>query len=350
MLQGKTLILLLCFLGAGFLLYAIKGIMMPFVVALVFAYLLDPLVKTLQRVKVPRTVGTIIAVLIFFIVLCFISMMVIPLMYNQTSKIIDFLVQYRSSLSEHVIPNIAYKVRGFSPEYLNKIEQSLNNISVYIVSFAVNILKDIFHSSLVAVNLISLLFITPIVTFYVLRDWREIPLNIKTLIPHRFHDSANQLLMDLDITLSGYLRGQIYVCLILGCYYAIALSILGLESGLSLGILTGIFTFIPYVGVLFGVVLAVLIAALQFQNLSYIAIVVAIFIFGQIAESNFITPKLIGDKVGLHPVWIIFGLLALGALFGFVGVLVAVPLTAIIGVVIRFLITKYKQSEFYTNI
>ena len=350
MLKDKTFLIGLGVLVLLYLSYLIKGIMLPFVMALVFAYLLDPFVRKLRYFKISRTMGTIFVTLVFFIIVGFILMMIVPMMYNQIYKLTDFLLKYKSSLNNQIVPTLIYKIKGIPPEYTSRIEQGLSDASGYIVTFTTNLLKEIFHSGAAAVNTISLTLLTPIITFYVLRDWEKIPRTVKTFVPKRFYTSANRLFKELDITLSGYLRGQTYVCLILGGYYATTLSIMGLESGLSLGILTGMFSFIPFVGILFGTTLAVITAALQFQSLSYVLGVIVIFVSGQIMEGSFITPKLIGDKVGLHPVWIIFGLLALGALFGFVGVLVAVPLTAIVGVVIRFAITKYKQSKFYNSI
>lgn len=349
MLKDRSVILSLVIIIVAYLLYMIKGIIFPFILSLIFAYLLDPMVTRLQKYKISRTLGTIIVTLGFFTILVLIFTMIVPLMYNQISKLIEFLMHYKDSLNKHHMPAVVNKIKGLPPEYLDKFKQSLNSISGNLVNFATTLLKEIFYSGAVAVNTISLIFITPIVTFYLLKDWKNIPKTIKNLIPIKFKGESIQLFKELNQTLSGYLRGQILVCLILGCYYATSLSILGLESGLSLGILTGMFSFIPFVGILFGLALAILIAALQFQSLTYIIAVLGIFAIGQIMEGSFITPKLIGDKVGLNPVWIIFGLLALGALFGFIGVLIAVPLTAVLGVVIRFALTKYKQSELYKN-
>ena len=196
-------------------------------------------------------------------------------------------------------------------------------------------------------NLISLLVITPVVAFYLLRDWDRLIARIDTWLPRDHAETIRERVREVDRTLAGFLRGQGTVCLILGLFYAIALSIAGLDFGLVVGLVAGLLSFIPYVGAIIGLVLSVGLALLQFDDWLRVAIVAGIFFVGQAVEGNFLTPKLVGESVGLHPVWIIFGLLAGGALFGFVGVLLAVPAAAVIGVGVRFALDRYLQSPYY---
>ncbi|ETO21315.1 putative permease protein [Reticulomyxa filosa] len=225
------------------------------------------------------------------------SLMIIPIIYTQSTKLIEFLNHYITNINQDSLDKLIHKVEVFSPELLNKIDDSLNDFLRYVMSFASGLLKNIFHSGVIAINILSLIFITPIVTFYILRDWDSFTNKFKALIPIKFKGDAIQLIEDLDNTLSGYLRGQIYVCIILGCYYALGLALIGLDSGIALGFITGTLTFIPYVGALFGSTLAILVSALQFQNWYYIGLVGFIFILGQILEGYIITPKLIGSGI-----------------------------------------------------
>ena len=199
-------------------------------------------------------------------------------------------------------------------------------------------------------NLLSLLFITPIVTFYVLRDWDIMMEKISSWLPQKHRSVILEQFRLIDITLAGYIRGQTNVCLLLGTFYAIGLMLVGLDFGFVIGFMTGILSFIPYVGLLVGMSVGLCVAFVQFgglEGIGSIGIVAAIFVVGQVIEGNFVSPKLVGDKVGLHPLWIMFGMLAGAALFGFVGVLISVPMTAVIGVLMRFMLSKYLNSSLY---
>ena len=205
------------------------------------------------------------------------------------------------------------------------------------------------QSTLAVVNVLLLIFITPIVTFYILLDWHKITNKVESWFPKAHTKTIKEQLSYVDTALSGYIRGQTNVCLLLGAFYAVGLSLAGLDFGLFIGLATGILSFIPYVGILFGVTIGMMVALFQFGDSIHLLLVFAIFVVGQFIEGNFITPKLVGDKVGLHPVWIIFGMLSGAALFDFVGVLLAVPVTAVLGVIVRFAMKKYLSSPIYSN-
>ncbi|MGE0755235.1 MAG: AI-2E family transporter, partial [Alphaproteobacteria bacterium] len=193
----------------------------------------------------------------------------------------------------------------------------------------------------------SLFLITPIVAFYLLRDWDRLVDHIDNLLPRKHAATIREQMRIIDRTLAGFLRGQFNVCLILGTYYAIGLTLVGLKFGLLIGLATGFLTIFPYVGLMLGMGIGLSVALFQFGDFMPVAMTLAVFVTGQIIEGYFITPKLVGDKVGLHPVWIIFGMLAGAALFGFVGILLAIPVTAVMGVLIRFAISRYKLSNYY---
>ncbi len=197
-------------------------------------------------------------------------------------------------------------------------------------------------------NIIVLFLIVPVVSVYLLIDWDRMIANIDSLLPREHAPTIRGLARQIDDTLASFVRGQGLVCLILGIYYATALALVGLQFGLIIGAIAGFLTFIPYVGALVGGVLAIGLALFQFWgDWLWILAVWAIFQSGQFVEGNFLTPKLVGDSVGLHPVWLLFALSAFGSLFGFVGLLVAVPLAAAIGVITRFLTARYRDSALY---
>jgi predicted PurR-regulated permease PerM len=197
------------------------------------------------------------------------------------------------------------------------------------------------------INLVSLLVITPVVAFYLLRDWDRIVIQIDSWLPRRYAETIREQVRAVDATLAGFLRGQGTVCLILAIYYGLGLSLAGLDFGLVIGLVAGLLSFVPYVGAIVGLLLSVGLALVQFDAWLPIAIVAAVFILGQVVEGNFLTPKLVGESVGLHPVWIIFALLAGGTLFGFVGLLLAIPAAAVIGVGVRFALDRYLVSAYY---
>jgi predicted PurR-regulated permease PerM len=210
-----------------------------------------------------------------------------------------------------------------------------------------NLLSQIWGGGVALLNLVSLLVITPIVMFYLLRDWDSIVETVEDWLPRRLAPVIREKTIEIDEVLSGFLRGQFSVCLLLGALYAIGLTLVGLDFGLIIGFITGLISFVPYFGMLIGFAVGLGVAIAQFSDWQPIAMVAGVFVVGQFLEGNFITPKLVGDRIGLHPAWIIFALLAGGALFGFTGILLAVPAAAVIGVLGRFSIQQYKQSEAY---
>jgi predicted PurR-regulated permease PerM len=195
------------------------------------------------------------------------------------------------------------------------------------------------------INILSLIFITPILVFYLLKDWNILMIKIYELLPKSIAKQTKEVAGDINKTLAGYVRGQFNVCLILAIFYAASLSLVGLNFGFLIGFLTGMFAFVPYVGMFCGTVAAIVVALFQWGfDFTYLSLVAAIFLLAQLVESNFLTPKLIGDKIGIHPVWMIFGLFVFGVLFGFLGVLFAVPLTAIFGVIAKYFALQYKRK------
>jgi predicted PurR-regulated permease PerM len=215
------------------------------------------------------------------------------------------------------------------------------------LTWLAELVQGVITSSLAILNIISLVVVTPIVTFFLLRDWERLIAVIDAYIPRQSLDTVRGQARLVSDTLVGFVHGQALVCLILAAYYSIALTLAGLSAGAALGVLIGVLAIIPILGAASGFVLAIGLAASQFGTWTRIAVVAGIFIVGQFMEGNFLTPKLLGDRIHLHPVWVIFALFAGGALFGFVGVLLAVPAAAVIGVLARFALSRYVRSSLY---
>jgi predicted PurR-regulated permease PerM len=203
------------------------------------------------------------------------------------------------------------------------------------------------QSSLVVLNLFSLVFITPIVTFYLLRDWDKMVAAVRGVVPPRHRPTVRRLANEVDQVLAGFIRGQGMVCIFLGSFYALGLVLVGLDYGAIIGLLTGLFSFIPYVGMLMGVAVGLTVAAFQFGALVPVALVAGVFALGQFIEGNFLTPRVVGSRIRLHEVWVIFAVLAGTALFGLVGTFLATPVAAVIAVLVRFGVERWRRSDYF---
>ncbi len=326
----------------------ISNILLPFIIGIIIAYFLDPAAEKLEKLKFSRTSATLVILCIFIFIISLFAYIIGPVLYLQTKALIAKMPDYINGIDQITKP--------YLNDFYNKIGYKeggnfglLKEISEFSIKFSTNIFSNIWQSSLKFINLFVLIFIAPIVTFYLLRDWNKIVVNIANLIPKKIKKETFKQFKEIDKVLSGYIRGQTNVCIILGIFYAISLTALGLNYGFLIGFLTGIFSFIPYFGVFLGMFIGVVVAIFQFNSLIQILIILSVFIIGQFIEGNFITPKLVGNKVGVHPAIIIFALLSGGSLFGFIGILFAIPAVAVIGVLIRFVIKKYLQSKYFLN-
>ncbi len=328
-------------------LYLIRSILLPFILGALIAYFLDPAADRLEKLKFSRNLATVTITLSFFTVLVVLSLLIIPTIASQLSGLIADMPGYFTSLEGKYEQEISAWMGTLPESYMESIKNSISNFSGFMIKFVGDMAGGIFQSGMAAINILSLVLITPVVAFYLLRDWDIITFKIYNLLPRKHEKIIRQQLSLIDDTLAGFIRGQINVCMLLGAFYAIGLSIVGLKFGILIGIGTGLLVILPYVGLIFGMLVGLTIAFFQFGTWDGVLQVLAVFVIGQVIEGNFVTPKLVGEKVGLHPVWVIFGLLAGAALFGFAGVLIAVPVTAVIGVLIRFTIANYLKSDYY---
>ena len=324
-------------------LWLLGDILLPFVLGAALAYLLDPIVDRLERLGTGRVLGTILILMAAFFVLFFIFLLLIPLAIDQFRLLAAAAPDLVTSVQALVLDQIA----SISPES-EALNSTVSNLSTMAQEKLGIIFGSVMASAISLIDVIMLMVITPVVAVYLLVDWDRILEKINELLPLDHASVVRSLASEIDSTLSAFVRGMIAVCLVLGIYYATALSLIGLEFGLIIGFIAGLVSFIPYVGALLGGVLAIGLALIQFWgDFELVALVVGVFIVGQIFEGNILTPKLVGNSVGLHPVSLILALSLFGAFFGFIGLLLAVPLAASAGVILRFFIKKYKMSRLF---
>ncbi|AWM24355.1 AI-2E family transporter [Sinorhizobium fredii] len=327
-----------------------SSILLPFLAGMALAYFLDPVADRLQRLGLTRLMATI-AILVAFIVLFALSLIiVIPLIFTQAADFIQKMPGYVARLQAFVADTTQSTL---VPDWLEAQMAAIKENSAKLLeqgaTFLGTLFQQLWNSGMALLDILSLFFIiTPVVAFYLLLDWDRMVQKVDSWVPRDHVDVVRQIARDMNATIAGFVRGQGSLCVILGLYYAIGLSLVGLNFGLLIGFFAGMISFIPYVGSLVGLVLAVGVAVVQFwPDYIWILLVLAVFFTGQFLEGNILQPKLVGKSVGLHPVWLMFALLAFGALFGFVGLLVAVPAAAAIGVLVRFGIQRYLDSDLY---
>ncbi|WP_374371585.1 AI-2E family transporter [Dongia sp.] len=329
------------------LVYLLRTVLLPFVAGMGVAYFLDPVCDKLEKWGCSRILATALVTIAFALMIILAFLIIVPVLIEQLSLFIRDLPGLVERAHQRLLPLYAQFQLRFDLPALDDLGTLLRNRLGGVLGFFGEALQGVVSGGAAIANLLSLLFITPVVTFYILRDWDLLVARVDTLLPRDHAETIREQMRAIDTTMAGFIRGQASVCLVLGAYYAGGLMLVGLPFGLVIGMVAGLLTFIPYVGSLTGFIISMAVALASFDTWHGTAIVAAIFVSGQVMEGNFLTPKLVGDRVGLHPVWIIFALLAGGALFGFVGLLLAVPVAAAIGVLVRFGIGRYLASPLY---
>ncbi|MEM6711953.1 MAG: AI-2E family transporter [Pseudomonadota bacterium] len=356
--------------------YIFRSILLPFVAGMAIAYLLDPAADWFERRGFSRLWATLTITVIALTIFVLALVLIVPLLVSQAIGLIDALRPY--------IPDTLRTLFGLADDDFRAIQAllapsteedlaarsallptdfSFDGLLTWLGGINIDLVRSfveenagimaqvggiVFDQGAALFGLLSTLIITPIVAIYMLYDWDNLVVRIDGLLPREHADTIRDLMKKIDGVMSGFIRGQFVLAMILGGFYAIALSIVGLNFGLLIGITSGILGFIPYVGSVTGFVAAVGVALVQFWGTPFLIMVVAsIYIFGQFFEGNFLQPKIVGDAVGLHPVILFFAMLAFGSLYGFVGLLIAVPVAASIGVLTRFCVARYQESVFY---
>lgn len=336
--------------GAGLLvfvllLYVLSGVMLPFVAGMAVAYFLDPVVDRLETWKMSRTFATSLVTVMFFAILIVAVILIAPVLQSQLFGFINSLPNYIAKLRELIGPLLDQLALGAAG---GSGGDQVAGVAFKAADIVGRLLKGLWSGGLALINLVSLIVITPVVSFYLLRDWDRMVARIDGLLPRQHAAVVRRLMADIDRNLAAFVRGTGTVCLTLAVLYALALTLVGLQFGLVVGLGAGLISFVPFVGAVTGLIVSITLAVIQFwPDYLHVVLVVAVFAVGQVLEGNFLTPRLVGSRVGLHPLWVIFALLAGGALFGFVGVLIAVPSAAAIGVLVRFAMERYMASSLY---
>jgi predicted PurR-regulated permease PerM len=313
------------FWGIGFavfvaMLWLLGSTLLPFLLGAALAYFLDPVADRLERLGLSRVVAT--------------GVIAVTAMPDYIAGLIDVLSRrYPDVFGEN------------SP-----IRRNLSDVETMLREGGLTVLNQVLAGSLRVFDFLILLVVTPVVTFYLLLDWDRMVGKINEILPRQHAPTIRGIARDIDRVLAGFVRGQLSVCLVLGVFYAVALMSIGLQFGFLVGLVAGLISFIPYVGSTVGLLLSIGIALFQFWDVKvWILVTAGIFFFGQFVEGNILSPNLIGKSVGLHPVWLILALSVFGTLFGFAGLLVAVPVAAALGVLGRFLLEQYMTSPLYTG-
>ncbi len=324
-----------------------QNVLLPFVVGLAVAYFLDPVADWLERHKAPRWLAATLAILIFALGALLVLVLAFPLIQTQFSAAAEALPRYADRIEAALGGLLNYASETLDANDMQRLREAVGGQVGKAVELFGSLARQLFDSGMALVNVSTFLFVTPIVAFYLLRDWDRLVAWVDNLIPRGQAPTVRAQARLVDETLSGFVRGQATVCMTLGLGYGVALTAAGLQFGFVIGVLSGVLAFIPYVGSIFGLFASVGLALLQFDDPIRVGVVAAIFVIGQLLEGNVLTPKLVGERVGLHPVWVIFSLFAGGAVLGFLGMLLALPVAAAAGVLVRFAVAQYKESEIY---
>lgn len=330
------------------MLWLLKGILLPFVAGMAIAYFLDPLADRLEGYGLSRGAATGVITISFILIAIVLMIVLVPVLYNQLIALVEVAPAVLQRGQEFLLQVGDGRLGRLLGVHGPDVEQAISKSLGGSLDWLVNLVTSLGSQGLQLVALISLIVVTPVVAFYMLLDWDRMVERVDALLPRDHQPTIRQLARDINAVLEGFVRGQVIVCLVLGVIYAVGLTLVGLKFGLIVGILAGIISFIPYLGTILGFVVGVALALFQFwPDYVQIGMVVGVFAVGQFIEGNFLSPKLVGDRVGLHPVWVMFAIFAFAALFGFVGALLALPIAAALGVLARFGIAQYRKSKLY---
>jgi predicted PurR-regulated permease PerM len=347
-LKRQLVFWLLAFAFVVVFLMVFRSILLPFVAGMALAYFLDPVADWFERRGLSRLMATFVIVILFVVVFAISLMIVIPLLVSQASDFLSKLPGYVTSLQQLIANANPEMLPSWLRDQIGALKNNFSSLLGQGTQFIGTLFEQVWSSGKTLVDIVSLLVVTPVVAFYLLLDWDRMVARVDSLVPRDHLATVRQLSREMNDTISGFVRGQGTLCIVLGAYYGIGLTLTGLSFGLLIGLFSGMVSFIPYVGSTLGLVLAVGLAIVQFwPDYLWIGLVALVFFSGQFLEGNVLQPKLVGERVGLHPVWLMFALFAFGLLFGFVGLLVAVPVSAALGVMVRFAINRYLDSDLY---
>ena len=360
-LQRQILVWAGLLLALVSLLYALSGALLPFVAGITVGYLLDPLATKLERLGLNRFGATAVILGLFLLVLLILGIIFVPVLVRQVTGFLLNLPSIASRLQLLAVQEGGHLVERYGGDTLKslglnpgltqaEVQSSIGSVVGQASAYLLSLLNQVWSGSRALFGLMSVLVVTPVVAFYILLDWKRMTAAIDGWIPLQQRENVRSIARDIDAALAGFVRGQSLVSLILGIWYSVGLTAIGLNFGFLLGILGGLLSFVPYIGSLTVLLLAAAVAVVQgWPDPWLVAEAVAVVVTGQFLEGYVLSPSLVGASIGLHPVWLMFALVACSTVFGFTGLLVAVPLSAALGVLSRFALRKYLTSPLYTG-
>ena len=331
---------------AGFV-WLFSDILLPFVLGAIIAYLLDPAVEWLARRKIPRTAATILILGLFFAIVIAALALIFPLAAREAARLADALPGYADKITAMIAPYSEWLQQRAGLGSGEQIVKTLQGNAGNALKISGGVLAGFKAGGQAIIGFITTAALTPIVAFFMIREWPRMTGWVDSMLPRRGYDDVRTLLVRINGKISGFIRGQFLIAAFLAVIYAGALTAAGLDYGFFIGIAAGLLSIIPLLGSLIGLVIAVIVAWFQAGDIAYTGMIAAIFLAGQFVEGNFLTPKILGENVGLHPLWILFALMAGAAAFGITGMLIAVPLAASIGVLASYALGRYRASEWY---
>lgn len=343
----------LLFWGAGAIVLLLafamlREVLLPFVVGAVVAYFLNPLADRLQAMGLGRTGAAALLVVVGVVSFTVILFLLAPLLANQLRQLSETLPADLARLKGAIESWAADRLGDRFPQFQAGLEKAIADVSQSWSGAAGSVARSLWSQGLAIVNVISLLLITPVVIFYFLVDWYPMLNRIDSWLPREHAPAIRRLATEINEAVSAFIRGQGVVCIILGIFYAVCLALLGLQYGIVIGVMTGILAFVPFVGWALGLLAAATTAVMQtWPDASLLLKVLGVYAAGMAIDSAFLSPRIVGEKIGLHPVWLMFALMVFSYLFGLVGTLVAVPVAAAIGVLVRYALEVYLGSEMY---
>ncbi len=326
-----------------------SSILLPFVISTGLAYFLDPLVMRMERLGIPRGIGTFLVLLAFGVAMIVFALVLYPVIAAQAAAFIANLPTYVQTIQTQLATLLQQMQHRLPPNWQVKLQDLASNQMGALVSYAGKAATNIIGGGFAVVNVVTLLVVTPIITFYFLRDWPSIIRHIDSWLPRPYEGLIRAQAVEINRILSAWIRGQAICCLVLAAIYATGLTIIGLNLGLIVGLSAGLLSFIPYVGTVLGGLTAILLSLSQNGGWHGVISVLIVFAIGQGLNDYVIQPRFLGDRVGLSAAWVIFALFAGGAAFGFLGIMLAVPVTATLGVIARFWLRRYLQSPLYLD-
>ena len=359
-MHRPVLIWIAILIAIAYVLYQLSSVLLPFVAGITLGYLLDPVTERLQRLGLNRLGATLLVLFFVVVALALMTLALVPILAHQFMALLDNLPGLAERLQSLIAQGSRY-LQSSGGDVLKRfgltntvttsdIQNSLGALVAQGSTYLVGLLKSLWSGGQALISLFSLLVVTPVVAFYILLDWKRMVAAIDGWVPLQHRDDVRSIARDIDAALAGFVRGQFLVCMFLGLWYGVGLTLVGLNFGFLIGLSGGLLSFVPYVGSLTVLFFSMIVALVQgWPDWTLLAMTFGVVASGQFLEGNILSPNLVGASVGLHPVWIMFALLAFGTLFGFTGLMVAVPVAAACGVVARFMLRKYLVSPLYTG-